>query len=153
MSYVVVFFELLEYIVDVDVMGMLCLFEAICFFGLEKKICFYQVFIFELYGLVQEILQKEIMLFYLRFLYVVVKLYVYWIIVNYCEFYGMYVCNGIFFNYEFLCRGEIFVICKIICVIVNIVQGLELCLYFGNMDFLCDWGYVKDYVKMQWMML
>lgn len=87
-------------------------------------------------------------LFYFCLFYVVVKMYVYWIIVNYCELYNMYVCNGILFNYEFLWWGEIFVICKIIWGIVNIVMGFECCLYLGNMDVLCDWGYVKDYVWM-----
>ncbi|MCD3601362.1 GDP-mannose 4,6-dehydratase, partial [Escherichia coli] len=142
-----------EYTADVDAMGTLRLLEAIRFLGLEKKTRFYQASTSELYGLVQEIPQKETTPFYPRSPYAVAKLYAYWITVNYRESYGMYACNGILFNHESPRRGETFVTRKITRAIANIAQGLESCLYLGNMDSLRDWGHAKDYVKMQWMML
>jgi GDPmannose 4,6-dehydratase len=134
-------------------MGTLRLLEAIRFLGLEKKTKFYQASTSELYGLVQEIPQKETTPFYPRSPYAVAKMYAYWITVNYRESYGMYACNGILFNHESPRRGETFVTRKITRGIANIAQGLESCLYLGNMDALRDWGHAKDYVRMQWMML
>ncbi|WP_314138470.1 GDP-mannose 4,6-dehydratase [Buttiauxella noackiae] len=153
MSHVAVSFESPEYTADVDAMGTLRLLEAIRFLGLEKKTRFYQASTSELYGLVQEIPQKETTPFYPRSPYAVAKLYAYWITVNYRESYGMYACNGILFNHESPRRGETFVTRKITRAIANISQGLEQCLYLGNMDSLRDWGHAKDYVRMQWMML
>lgn len=152
-SHVAVSFEAPEYTADVDAMGTLRLLEAIRFLGLEKKTRFYQASTSELYGLVQEIPQKETTPFYPRSPYAVAKLYAYWIAVNYREAYGMYACNGILFNHESPRRGETFVTRKITRGIANIAQGLEPCLYLGNMDALRDWGHAKDYVRMQWMML
>ncbi|EJM0843369.1 GDP-mannose 4,6-dehydratase [Salmonella enterica] len=153
MSHVAVSFESPEYTADVDAMGTLRLLEAIRFLGLEKKTRFYQASTSELYGLVQEIPQKETTPFYPRSPYAVAKLYAYWITVNYRESYGIYACNGILFNHESPRRGETFVTRKITRAIANIAQGLESCLYLGNMDSLRDWGHAKDYVRMQWMML
>ncbi|EEB8112640.1 TPA_asm: GDP-mannose 4,6-dehydratase [Salmonella enterica subsp. enterica serovar Enteritidis] len=153
MSHVAVSFESPEYTADVDAMGTLRLLEAIRFLGLEKKTRFYQASTSELYGLVQEIPQKETTPFYPRSPYAVAKLYAYWISVNYRESYGIYACNGILFNHESPRRGETFVTRKITRAIANIAQGLESCLYLGNMDSLRDWGHAKDYVRMQWMML
>lgn len=152
-SHVAVSFESPEYTADVDAMGTLRLLEAIRFLGLEKKTRFYQASTSELYGLVQEIPQKETTPFYPRSPYAVAKLYAYWITVNYREAYGMYACNGILFNHESPRRGETFVTRKITRGLANIAQGLEECLYMGNMDALRDWGHAKDYVRMQWMML
>ena len=152
-SHVAVSFESPEYTADVDGMGTLRLLEAIRFLGLEKKTRFYQASTSELYGLVQEIPQKETTPFYPRSPYAVAKLYAYWITVNYREAYGMYACNGILFNHESPRRGETFVTRKITRGLANIAQGLEQCLFMGNMDALRDWGHAKDYVKMQWMML
>lgn len=153
MSHVAVSFESPEYTADVDALGTLRLLEAIRFLGLEKKTKFYQASTSELYGLVQEIPQKESTPFYPRSPYAVAKLYAYWITVNYREAYGMYACNGILFNHESPRRGETFVTRKITRGLANIAQGLEKKLYLGNMDALRDWGHAKDYVKMQWMML
>lgn len=153
MSHVAVSFDSPEYTADVDAIGTLRLLEAIRFLGLEKKTRFYQASTSELYGLVQEIPQKESTPFYPRSPYAVAKLYAYWITVNYRESYGMYACNGILFNHESPRRGETFVTRKITRAIANIAQGLESCLYLGNMDSLRDWGHAKDYVRMQWMML
>lgn len=153
MSHVAVSFESPEYTADVDALGTLRLLEAIRFLGLEKKTKFYQASTSELYGLVQEIPQKETTPFYPRSPYAVAKLYAYWITVNYREAYGMYACNGILFNHESPRRGETFVTRKITRGLANIAQGLEKKLYLGNMDALRDWGHAKDYVKMQWMML
>ena len=153
MSHVAVSFESPEYTADVDAMGTLRLLEAIRFLGLEKKTRFYQASTSELYGLVQEIPQKETTPFYPRSPYAVAKLYAYWITVNYRESYGMFACNGILFNHESPRRGETFVTRKITRAIANIAQGLEKCLYLGNMDSLRDWGHAKDYVRMQWLML
>lgn len=152
-SHVAVSFEAPEYTADVDAMGTLRLLEAIRFLGLEKKTRFYQASTSELYGLVQEIPQKETTPFHPRSPYAVAKMYAYWITVNYREAYGMYACNGILFNHESPRRGETFVTRKITRAIANIAQGLEPCLYLGNMDALRDWGHAKDYVRMQWMML
>jgi GDPmannose 4,6-dehydratase len=152
-SHVAVSFESPEYTADVDGMGTLRILEAIRILGLEKKTRFYQASTSELYGLVQETPQKETTPFYPRSPYAVAKLYAYWITVNYREAYGMYACNGILFNHESPRRGETFVTRKITRGLANIAQGLENCLYMGNMDALRDWGHAKDYVRMQWMML
>ncbi|ANT64614.1 GDP-mannose 4,6-dehydratase [Prosthecochloris sp. CIB 2401] len=152
-SHVAVSFESPEYTADVDALGTLRLLEAIRFLGLEKTCRFYQASTSELYGLVQEIPQKETTPFYPRSPYAVAKLYAYWIAVNYREAYGMYACNGILFNHESPRRGETFVTRKITRALANISQGLEECLYMGNLDAKRDWGHAKDYVRMQWMML
>ena len=152
-SHVAVSFESPEYTADVDGMGTLRILEAIRLLGLDKKTRFYQASTSELYGLVQETPQKETTPFYPRSPYAVAKLYAYWITVNYREAYGMYACNGILFNHESPRRGETFVTRKITRGLANIAQGLECCLYMGNMDALRDWGHAKDYVRMQWMML
>ncbi len=152
-SHVAVSFESPEYTADVDAMGTLRILEAIRILGLEKKTRFYQASTSELYGLVQEIPQKETTPFYPRSPYAVAKLYAYWITVNYREAYGIYACNGILFNHESPRRGETFVTRKITRGLANIAQGLEKCLYMGNMDALRDWGHAKDYVRMQWLML
>jgi GDPmannose 4,6-dehydratase len=152
-SHVAVSFESPEYTADVDGMGTLRMLEAIRILGLEKKTRFYQASTSELYGLVQETPQKETTPFYPRSPYAVAKLYAYWIVVNYREAYGMYACNGILFNHESPRRGETFVTRKITRGLANISQGLEDCLYMGNLDALRDWGHAKDYVRMQWMML
>jgi len=152
-SHVAVSFESPEYTADVDALGTLRLLEAIRILGLEKKTRFYQASTSELYGLVQEIPQKETTPFYPRSPYAVAKLYAYWIVVNYREAYGIYACNGILFNHESPRRGETFVTRKITRGLANIAQGLEKCLYMGNLDALRDWGHAKDYVRMQWMML
>ncbi|MBF4178168.1 GDP-mannose 4,6-dehydratase [Cedecea lapagei] len=152
-SHVAVSFESPEYTADVDAMGTLRLLEAIRICGLEKKTRFYQASTSELYGLVQEIPQRETTPFYPRSPYAVAKMYAYWITVNYRESYGMYACNGILFNHESPRRGETFVTRKITRAMANISQGIEKCLYLGNMDSLRDWGHAKDYVRMQWMML
>jgi GDPmannose 4,6-dehydratase len=153
MSHVAVSFESPEYTADVDAIGTLRLLEAIRILGLEKKTRFYQASTSELYGLVQEIPQKETTPFYPRSPYAVAKMYAYWIVVNYREAYGLYACNGILFNHESPRRGETFVTRKITRGLANIAQGLEDCLYMGNLDALRDWGHAKDYVRMQWMML
>ena len=152
-SHVAVSFESPEYTADVDGMGTLRILEAIRILGLEKKTRFYQASTSELYGLVQEIPQRETTPFYPRSPYAVAKLYAYWITVNYREAYGIYACNGILFNHESKRRGETFVTRKITRGLANIAQGLESCLYMGNIDALRDWGHAKDYVRMQWMML
>jgi len=152
-SHVAVSFECPEYTADVDAMGTLRLLEAIRFLGLEKKTKFYQASTSELFGEVQEVPQRETTPFHPRSPYAVAKMYAYWIVVNYRESYGMYACNGILFNHESPRRGETFVTRKITRAITNISQGLEPCLYLGNMDALRDWGHAKDYVRMQWMML
>ena len=152
-SHVAVSFESPEYTADVDAMGTLRLLEAIRFLGMEKTTRFYQASTSELYGLVQEVPQKETTPFYPRSPYAVAKLYAYWITVNYREAYGMYACNGILFNHESPRRGETFVTRKITRGLANIAQGLENCLYMGNINALRDWGHAKDYVRMQWMML
>jgi GDPmannose 4,6-dehydratase len=152
-SHVAVSFEAPEYTADVDAMGTLRLLEAIRFLGLEKKTRFYQASTSELYGLVQETPQRETTPFHPRSPYGVAKLYAYWITVNYREAYGLYACNGILFNHESPRRGETFVTRKITRGLANIAQGLEKCLFMGNLDALRDWGHAKDYVRMQWMLL
>jgi GDPmannose 4,6-dehydratase len=152
-SHVAVSFESPEYTADVDAMGTLRILEAIRILGLETKTRFYQASTSELYGLVQETPQKETTPFYPRSPYAVAKMYAYWITVNYREAYGIYACNGILFNHESPRRGETFVTRKITRGLANIAQGLEKCLYMGNIDALRDWGHAKDYVRMQWMML
>ncbi len=152
-SHVAVSFEAPEYTADVDAIGTLRMLEAIRFLGLEKKTRFYQASTSELYGLVQEIPQRETTPFHPRSPYAVAKMYAYWIAVNYREAYGMYACNGILFNHESPRRGETFVTRKITRGMAHIAHGLEECLFMGNMDALRDWGHAKDYVRMQWMML
>jgi GDPmannose 4,6-dehydratase len=152
-SHVAVSFESPEYTADVDALGTLRLLEAIRLLGLEKKTKFYQASTSELFGEVQETPQKETTPFYPRSPYAVAKMYAYWIVVNYRESYGMFACNGILFNHESPRRGETFVTRKITRGLANMTQGLETCLYMGNMDALRDWGHAKDYVRMQWMML
>ena len=152
-SHVAVSFEAPEYTADVDGIGTLRLLEAIRFLGLEKTTRFYQASTSELYGLVQEVPQRETTPFHPRSPYAVAKLYAYWICVNYREAYGMYACNGILFNHESPRRGETFVTRKITRGLANIAMGLEPCLYMGNIDSLRDWGHAKDYVRMQWLML
>ena len=152
-SHVAVSFEAPEYTADVDGIGTLRLLEAIRLLGLEKKTRFYQASTSELYGLVQEIPQRETTPFHPRSPYAVAKLFAYWITVNYREAYGMYACNGILFNHESPRRGETFVTRKITRGLANIAQGLEQCLYMGNLDALRDWGHARDYVRMQWLML
>lgn len=152
-SHVAVSFESPEYTANSDAMGALRLLEAIRILGLERKTRFYQASTSELYGLVQEIPQKETTPFYPRSPYAVAKLYGYWITVNYRESYGMYACNGILFNHESPIRGETFVTRKITRAITRIALGLQDCLYLGNLNSLRDWGHARDYVEMQWLML
>ena len=152
-SHVAVSFEAPEYTADVDALGTLRLLEAVRLLGMEKKVKFYQASTSELYGDVREVPQKETTPFYPRSPYAVAKMYAYWIVVNYREAYGMYACNGILFNHESPRRGETFVTRKITRGLANIAQGLEKCLYMGNINALRDWGHAKDYVRMQWMML
>ena len=152
-SHVAVSFESPEYTADVDGLGTLRLLEGIRFLGLEQKTRFYQASTSELFGLVQEIPQRETTPFYPRSPYAAAKLYAYWITVNYREAYGLYACNGILFNHESPRRGETFVTRKITRGLCNIALGLESSLYLGNLDALRDWGHAKDYVEMQWLML
>ncbi len=153
MSHVAVSFDTPEYTANADGIGTLRILEAIRLLGLEKKTRFYQASTSELYGLVQEIPQKETTPFYPRSPYAVAKLYGYWITVNYREAYGMYACNGILFNHESPIRGETFVTRKITRALARIKLGLQDCLYLGNLDALRDWGHARDYVEMQWLML
>jgi len=153
MSHVAVSFEMPEYTANADGIGTLRILEAIRILGLEKKTKFYQASTSELYGLVQEIPQKESTPFYPRSPYAVAKLYAYWITVNYREAYGIYACNGILFNHESPVRGETFVTRKITRALARIKLNLQDCLYLGNLDALRDWGHAKDYVEMQWLML
>lgn len=152
-SHVAVSFEEPEYTANSDAIGPLRVLEAIRILGLEKKTRFYQASTSELYGLVQEIPQKETTPFYPRSPYAVAKLYAYWITVNYREAYGIYACNGILFNHESPLRGETFVTRKITRALARIKLNLQDCLYLGNLDALRDWGHAKDYVEMQWLML
>jgi GDPmannose 4,6-dehydratase len=153
MSHVAVSFEEPEYTANADAIGTLRLLEAIRILGMEKKTRFYQASTSELYGLVQEVPQKETTPFYPRSPYAVAKLYGYWITVNYREAYGIYACNGILFNHESPLRGETFVTRKITRAIARIALGLQDCLYLGNLSALRDWGHARDYVQMQWLML
>jgi GDPmannose 4,6-dehydratase len=152
-SHVAVSFEEPEYTANADGIGALRILEAIRILGLEKKTRFYQASTSELYGLVQEIPQKETTPFYPRSPYACAKLYAYWITVNYREAYGIYACNGILFNHESPVRGETFVTRKITRAIARIALGLQDCLYLGNMSALRDWGHARDYIEMQWLML
>ena len=152
-SHVAVSFDSPEYTADVDAIGTLRVLEAIRLLGMAERVKFYQASTSELFGEVQETPQTETTPFYPRSPYAVAKLYAYWIVVNYRESYGMFACNGILFNHESPRRGETFVTRKITRGLSNIAQGLEKCLYMGNIDALRDWGHAKDYVKMQWMML
>lgn len=152
-SHVAVSFVEPEYTADSDALGTLRLLEAIRIAGLEKSTRFYQASTSELYGLVQEVPQKESTPFYPRSPYAVAKLYAYWITVNYRESYGMYACNGILFNHESPIRGETFVTRKITRALARIKVGLEDHLYLGNLNALRDWGHARDYVEMQWLML
>lgn len=152
-SHVAVSFESPEYTADVDALGTLRLLEGIRFLGMEKSARFYQASSSELYGLVQETPQRETTPFYPRSPYAVAKLYAYWITINYREAYGLYACNGILFNHESPRRGETFVTRKITRGLAHIAQGLQACLYLGNLDALRDWGHARDYVRMQWLML
>ena len=153
MSHVAVSFESPEYTADVDALGTLRILEAIRLLGMEKTVKFYQASTSELYGLVQEIPQRETTPFYPRSPYAAAKMYAYWITVNYREAYGMYACNGILFNHESPRRGETFVTRKITRGLANIAMGSQDCLYMGNIDAKRDWGHAKDYVEMQWLML
>lgn len=153
MSHVKVSFEMPEYTADTDGIGALRILEALRLLGMEKHTKFYQASSSELYGLVQEVPQKETTPFYPRSPYAVAKLYAYWITVNYRESYGMYACNGILFNHESPLRGETFVTKKITSALSRISYGLEDCLYLGNLDAKRDWGHARDYVQMQWLML
>ncbi len=152
-SHVAVSFESPEYTADVNGIGTLRLLEAIRFLNLTKKTRFYQASTSELYGMVQEIPQKETTPFYPRSPYAVAKLYAYWIAINYREAYGMYACNGVLFNHESPRRGETFVTRKITYALSRIAYGLESKLFLGNLDALRDWGHSRDYVEMQWLML
>lgn len=153
MSHVAVSFETPEYTANADGLGTLRVLEAIRILGLEKKTKFYQASTSELFGMVQEMPQKETTPFYPRSPYAVAKLYGYWITVNYREAYGIYACNGILFNHESPIRGETFVTRKITRALSRIKLGLQDCLYLGNLDAMRDWGHAKDYVEMQWLML
>jgi GDPmannose 4,6-dehydratase len=152
-SHVAVSFEEPEYTANCDALGALRILEAIRILKLEKKTRFYQASTSELYGLVQEVPQRESTPFYPRSPYAVAKLYAYWITVNYREAYGMYACNGILFNHESPVRGETFVTRKITRALARIKLELQDCLYLGNLDAKRDWGHAKDYVEMQWLML
>jgi len=152
-SHVAVSFETPEYTANADGVGTLRILEAIRILGLEKKTRFYQASTSELYGLVQEVPQKETTPFYPRSPYAVAKLYGYWITVNYREAYGLYACNGILFNHESPVRGETFVTRKITRAIARIAMGLQDCLHLGNLSALRDWGHARDYVEAQWLML
>ena len=152
-SHVAVSFEEPEYTANSDGLGALRILEAIRILDLGKKTRFYQASTSELYGLVQEVPQKENTPFYPRSPYAVAKLYAYWITVNYREAYGLYACNGILFNHESPVRGETFVTRKITRALARVKLGLQECLYLGNLDAKRDWGHAKDYVEMQWLML
>jgi GDPmannose 4,6-dehydratase len=152
-SHVAVSFEEPEYTANADGIGALRILEAIRILGLEKKTRFYQASTSELFGLVQEVPQKETTPFYPRSPYACAKLYAYWITVNYREAYGLYACNGILFNHESPVRGETFVTRKITRAMSRIALGLQDCVYLGNLSALRDWGHAKDYVEMQWLML
>jgi len=152
-SHVAISFEEPEYTGNTDALGPLRILEAIKLLGLERKTRFYQASTSELYGLVQEVPQRETTPFYPRSPYAIAKLYAYWITINYREAYGIYACNGILFNHESPLRGEIFVTRKITQALPRIKLGLQDCLYLGNIDAKRDWGHAKDYVEMQWLML
>jgi len=152
-SHVAVSFETPEYTANSDALGTLRILEAVRILGLEKKTRFYQASTSEMFGKVQEVPQRETTPFYPRSPYGAAKVYAYWITVNYREAYGMYACNGILFNHESPLRGETFVTRKITRGLARIKEGLQDCLYLGNLDALRDWGHARDYVKAQWLML
>lgn len=152
-SHVQVSFETPEYTANSDALGTLRILEAIRILGLIEKTRFYQASTSELYGLVQEVPQKETTPFYPRSPYAVAKLYGYWITVNYREAYNMYTCNGILFNHESPIRGETFVTRKITRAAVRIAKGLQSKLFLGNLNAKRDWGHAKDYIKGMWLML
>jgi len=152
-SHVAVSFEEPEYTANSDALGALRILEAIRILGMERTARFYQASTSELYGLVQEVPQRETTPFYPRSPYAVAKLYAYWITVNYREAYGIYACNGILFNHESPIRGETFVTRKITRALARIKLGLQDCLHLGNLDAKRDWGHARDYVEMQWLML
>jgi len=152
-SHVAVSFEEPEYTANSDALGALRVLEAIRILKLEGKTRFYQASTSELYGLVQEIPQKETTPFYPRSPYAVAKLYAYWITVNYREAYGMFACNGILFNHESPVRGETFVTRKITRALSRIKLGLQDCLFLGNLDAKRDWGHARDYVEAMWLVL
>lgn len=152
-SHVAVSFETPEYTANSDAIGTLRILEAIRILGLTQKTRFYQASTSEMFGKVQEIPQKETTPFYPRSPYGAAKVYGHWITVNYREAYGMFACSGILFNHESPIRGETFVTRKITRALARIHEGLESCLYLGNMDSLRDWGHAKDYVRAQWLML
>lgn len=152
-SHVAVSFEEPEYTANSDAVGVLRVLEALRIAGLAEKTRFYQASTSELYGLVQEVPQKETTPFYPRSPYAVAKLYAYWITVNYREAYNMYACNGVLFNHESPIRGETFVTRKITRALARIKLGLQKRLYLGNLSALRDWGHARDYVEMQWLML
>lgn len=153
MSHVKVSFDTPEYTANADGLGTLRLLEALRILGLEKKTKIYQASTSELYGLVQEVPQKESTPFYPRSPYAVAKLYAYWITVNYREAYGMFACNGILFNHESPLRGETFVTRKITRAVAAIALGVQDCLYLGNLDAQRDWGHARDYVEAMWLIL
>lgn len=153
MSHVRVSFDMPEYVADADGIGTLRLLEAIRLLGLEKKTKIYQASTSELYGLVQEVPQKETTPFYPRSPYAVAKMYAYWITVNYREAYGIFASNGILFNHESPIRGETFVTRKITRAVSRIALGLQDKFYLGNLDAKRDWGHAKDYIRMMWMIL
>ena len=152
-SHVAVSFESPEYTANADAIGVLRLLEAMRILGLEQKTRFYQASTSELYGVVQEVPQRETTPFYPRSPYAVAKLYGYWIIVNYREAYGLHASNGILFNHESPIRGETFVTRKITRAVARIEAGLETCLYLGNLDAKRDWGHARDYVEGMWRIL
>jgi GDPmannose 4,6-dehydratase len=152
-SHVGVSFETPEYTANSDGLGALRVLEAIRILGLEKKARFYQASTSEMFGKVQEVPQSETTPFYPRSPYGAAKVYAYWIVVNYREAYGLYACNGILFNHESPIRGETFVTRKITRGLARIQEGLDNCLFLGNLDSRRDWGHARDYVKAQWMML
>lgn len=152
-SHVAVSFEEPEYTADSDALGALRILEAIRILGWEQKTRYYQASTSELFGLAQEVPQKETTPFYPRSPYAVAKLYAHWITVNYREAYGIYACNGILFNHESPVRGELFVSRKITQALARIKLGMQECLYLGNLNAKRDWGHARDYVEAQWMML
>jgi GDPmannose 4,6-dehydratase len=152
-SHVGVSFETPEYSANADALGTLRVLEAVRILGLEKSTRFYQASTSEMFGKVRETPQTETTPFYPRSPYAVAKVYAFWIAVNYREAYGMYACNGIMFNHESPIRGETFVTRKITRGLARIVEGLESCLYLGNLDAQRDWGHARDYVRAMWLML
>ena len=152
-SHVAVSFETPEYTANSDALGTLRILEAVRILGMEEKVKFYQASTSELYGLIKESPQTELTPFHPRSPYAVAKLYAYWITVNYREAYNLFACNGILFNHESPRRGETFVTRKITRGLARINEGLENCLFVGNLDAKRDWGHARDYVKVQWLML